>query len=151
MFKGLNALFIYSTVLVSLWFLDYPKVNSLCYSAVLIPWFPMNYEGRVLGQIADRMVSDNSVLFLSTPGFFTQFSHRILTLCAHKCEASFPGHLTRPTPAEYLLSCAIPSLSTAATDQSLQDLKDLVAIRKLSWSWIVAWFRFKAVSFFVCP
>lgn len=81
----------------------------------------MNYKGRVLQQITDRMVSHNS-LFLSVPGFFTQVSQYFITFWSQISSVFSPGTLTHPTPAECLLSCPCPvsSTSTAASSRSLQ-------------------------------
>lgn len=142
----------YSQFLVYVYVLDYPTINSLCYSVILIPWFLMNYEGRLLQQITDRMVSYNSLSCLCY-WISAQVFHNILSLCGHKRRASSPpGTLTQPTPAERLLSCPCPVsfTSTCGFYQESARLRDLVAIRKLSWSWIVARFKFRSDSIFVC-
>lgn len=117
MFKGLNVVCAYTTFKFNCVCPDYPKVNSLCYSAISIPWFLVNYKGRV-----DRMVSYNS-LFLSVSGFFL---HKSLTILYHFwsqiSSVLSPGTLTQSTRTDCLLSCPYPvsSTSTAATSRSLQ-------------------------------
>lgn len=60
--------------------LDYPKVNSLCCSAVLMSWFLMSYKGRVLQHITDRVVSYISLFLSLFLDFFAQVSQYFITL-----------------------------------------------------------------------
>lgn len=96
----------YSQFLVYVYVLDYPTINSLCYSVILIPWFLMNYEGRLLQQITDRMVSYNSLSCLCY-WISAQVFHNILSLCGHKRRASSPprhSYTTNPCRAFVVLS-----------------------------------------------
>lgn len=137
---------------LNVYVLDNPKVNSLCYSTILIPWFLMNYKGRVLQQITDRMVSYNSLSCIYSWIFHTSPSQYFITLWSQTLSVLPPVHsdTTNPCKAFVVLSMS------KSLPPPLQLLPGVCktdgpgCIRKLSWSWIVAWFKFRSDGIFVC-
>lgn len=112
----------------------------------------MNYKRRLLQQITDRMVSYNSLscLYPWIFFFFTSLS-QYFTLCGHKRRAS----LHTVNTANHRRAFVVLSVSSlfhlhCSSSQERATPTDLVAIRKLSWSWIVAWFKFRFVGNFLC-
>lgn len=85
--------------------LDDPKINSLCYAAMLMPYFLMNYKGRVL-HITDRMVSYNSLSCLCSwiLFFHTSVSQYFITLWSQTSSVSHPpvspGHSNTTDPLQ---------------------------------------------------
>lgn len=85
--------------------LAYSKEHSLCSSAVLMPWFLMNYVGRVLQQVTGRMVRFKKAFFSS---LFLGFYLHTFSLFGHK-RASFPcRHSDTTNPRAFLF---LPVLS----------------------------------------
>lgn len=112
----------------------------------------MNYKRRLLQQITDRMVSYNSLscLYPWIYFFFTSLS-QYFTLCGHKRRASLHTvNTANPRRAFVVLSVSSLFHLHCSSSQGRATPTDLVAIRKLSWSWIVAWFKFSFVGNFLC-
>lgn len=101
-----------------------------------MPWFLMSYEGRLLQQITDRMVSYNSLFLSLFLDSFSHKSHSILSLCGHKRRVSSPHstHKPTPTPRRAFVVLSVSSLSHVHCSLSQESAgpTDLVAIRKLS-------------------
>lgn len=112
----------------------------------------MSHKGRVLHQIAGRMVSYNGlsclypwILFFHT-SLSRYFLHFVVTNVQCLCPP-LPRALNQHTTLQSICCpVRVRSLYTT-TAASAAGLLDLVAIRKLSWSWILAWF----LGFFFVP
>lgn len=155
MLKGLNVVCPHSVLSLNVYVLDYSEVNSLCSSAISIPWFLMNYKGRVLQRVTDRVVSYKNLFSLCPWLFCTSLSQYFITFWSQTLSVFPPGTLTQPTPESslfiyfFVLSMSYLIHLHCRVFQESARLMDLIAIRKLSWSWIVAWFKFRSDGIFV--
>lgn len=80
------------------------------YSAILISWFLMNYKGRVLEQITDRMVSYNSLSCLYSWIFHTSLSQYFITLWSQTSSVFPPRHSNTTNPCRAFVVLSMSSL-----------------------------------------
>lgn len=92
------------------------------HSAILIPWFLINYKGRVLHQITDSLVSYFSIFLTCWGVFCTSLSQCFITFWAQMSTVFPPDTLITPNPCRLfaVLSISSPSTSNAAAFR-LQD------------------------------